>query len=432
MDKPTKPTDLVPRSFGGIKNNFSSSLQASGYEDGVPAIYGGDNLNYQLDATGKELDYCEKICDFINNIPIGKTITVDPNNKLIYEENKSIRHIGEIVYSTIPLTDAGLHLLDGSLIQGSGSYSAFVTYIASLVTNYPDLFVTEADWQQSVTDYGVCGKFVYDSVNNTVRLPKITGILEGTTDVTALGDLVEAGLPNITGSINFVADSYSDDVSGRNTIVSNSIDTRSDIWISLSTSQTRFYAKSKTIDASLSDSIYGNSSTVQPQTIKVLYYIVIATLTKTDIQVDIDEIATDLNGKADRDLSNLSVTGENHFANKDLSNLSTTGVNNLIQYAYELDFDNASTISTTSTDGAFLPYTSVDDGILNVIAAGTGDIIAEISDNVYNYSLTAVRSYWGTGHNESVFFPMVKGMTLRYRTRGTSVYVTFIPFKKSI
>ena len=59
-----------------------------------------------------------------------------------------------------------------------------------------------------------------------------------------------------------------------------------------------------TFNASRSSSIYGNSSTVQPQTIKTLVYIVIATVTKTDIQVDIDEIATDLNGKADTDLSN--------------------------------------------------------------------------------------------------------------------------------
>ena len=89
MDKPTKPTNLMPRTFGGTKNNFSSSLQSSGYEVGVPAIYGGDNLNYQLDATGKEFDYCETICDFINAIPINKTITVDSNNKLVYQDISS-------------------------------------------------------------------------------------------------------------------------------------------------------------------------------------------------------------------------------------------------------------------------------------------------------------------------------------------------------
>ncbi len=84
MDKPTKPSNLMPRSFGGVKNNWSESMQTSGYEDGIPAIYGGDNLNYQLDTTGKELDYCEKICDFINDLPVGKVITTDTNNKLIY------------------------------------------------------------------------------------------------------------------------------------------------------------------------------------------------------------------------------------------------------------------------------------------------------------------------------------------------------------
>ena len=63
------------------------------------------------------------------------------------------------------------------------------------------------------------------------------------------------------------------------------------------------------LNASRSSSIYGNSTTVQPQTIKVLYYIVIATTTKTDIEVDIDEIATDLNGKADTDLVNVNNAG---------------------------------------------------------------------------------------------------------------------------
>ena len=73
-------------------------------------------------------------------------------------------------------------------------------------------------------------------------------------------------------------------------------------------------------DASQSNSIYGNSSTVQPQSIKVFYYIVIATTTKTNIQVDIDEIVTDLNGKAnDTDvvhkLGSETITGHKIFTN---------------------------------------------------------------------------------------------------------------------
>lgn len=225
-------------------------------------------------------------------------------------ESAPFRNIGEIVSSTIPLTDAGLHLLDGALIQGSGIYSAFVDYIADLYDSgdYTAIFETEANWQTAVTTYGVCGKFVYDSTNNTVRLPKITGIVEGTTDLTALGDLVEAGLPNITDNLQTHAINWN-----LNSIIINSSTGLFKDGSSFSSEYTSAQpvghasgGKYIEFDASRSNAVYGNSTTVQPQTIKVLYYIVIATSTKTDIEVDIDEVVTDLNGKADVDLSNLS------------------------------------------------------------------------------------------------------------------------------
>lgn len=210
------------------------------------------------------------------------------------------RNVGEIVKSTIPLTDAGLHLLDGSLISGGGAYDAFITYIAGLVSTYPDLFETEANWQTAVSTYGVCGKFVYDSGNGTVRLPKITGIIEGTTNTTALGDLVEAGLPNITGTI-FPVRSTGNDNTGSGAFASGASHSGEMSTVNTGTSY------SISFDASRSSQIYGNSSTVQPQTIKVLVYIVLANSTKTEIEVDIDEVMTDLNGKADIDLSNTTV-----------------------------------------------------------------------------------------------------------------------------
>lgn len=164
------------------------------------------------------------------------------------------------------------------------------------------VFATEAQWQQSVTDYGSCGKFVYDSVNNTIRLPKVSDILQGTTDLTALGDLVEAGLPNIEAQLSFTR-------IGGNAVASGAFTTSSE-----GTSPygggggTANSAQLAIFNASASNSIYNNSNTVQPQTILGLIYIVIANSTKTQIQVDIDEIATDLNGKADVDLTNVSNT----------------------------------------------------------------------------------------------------------------------------
>ena len=163
----------------------------------------------------------------------------------------------------------------------------------------------EEQWQTCVTTYGACGKFVVDTTNHTVRLPKVTGIVEGTLDANALGDLVEAGLPNIEGQTSYfnqgglVAENGFQSgcfskiaVSGRTNSWSNSAESGA--------------GRDLIFDASLSNSIYGNSNTVQPQTIKGYYYIVLANVTKTEIQVDIDNVVTDLNGKADVDLNNIS------------------------------------------------------------------------------------------------------------------------------
>ena len=210
------------------------------------------------------------------------------------------RNIGQIIQSTIPLTDAGLHLLDGSVISGDGVYADFVTYIAGLVSTYPDLFVSENNWQTAVTTYGVCGKFVYDSTNNTVRLPKITGFTEGTIDVTALGDYIQAGLPNITGNISANRGWGRDGLGATGAFQASGSAAMSDTINGYNN------ANNVTFDASRSSSIYGNSDTVQPQSIKVLYYIVIATSTKTDIEVDIDDIVTDLNGKVSKSGDTMS------------------------------------------------------------------------------------------------------------------------------
>lgn len=279
----------------GYGTNSQSMTMAVGFYNGTTAY------EYQL------LDGTTGLIPS-GRLPVdNSSITINSNGQL---QATPERNIGEIIQSMLPLTDAGLHLLDGSLISGSGSYASFVTYIAGLVSSYPSAFTTESAWQNTVSSKGVCGKFVYDSTNNTVRLPKITGFIEGTTDATALGELMSAGLPNITG------ETYSTN----NSAPSHYANTYNGVFRGRNTSGTSYYAGSPvsssdtnvgiSFDASRSNSIYGASSTVQPQSIKALYYICIATSTKTNVQVDIDEIATDLNGKADTDLVNVTDAGK--------------------------------------------------------------------------------------------------------------------------
>lgn len=220
------------------------------------------------------------------------------------------RNIGETVFSLLPLSDAGLHLLDGSLLQVGGIYDTFITYVAALQTDYPGLFVTESEWQESVESYGVCGKFVYTE-GVSLRIPKITGFVEGTLDATELGNLIEAGLPNITGYSN-IAGVASKASPAAGCLEQNRFSLNYD-YQAIQSSVNDFATVS--INAALSNPIYGNSDTVQPQAIKGYLYMVVATSAKTDIEVDIDQIATDLNGKAGVNLANVNAAGKAVIAN---------------------------------------------------------------------------------------------------------------------
>ena len=377
MNKPINPNVQIPPNFAvnGQKADFTQQKIQNGFNMLEPDILAGDNLNKFIDDTYKSITYSNAgVADLYRSAIVYDAAETYYQNSIVFNVDLNgevsiylskvndnvgnslsnnnywekiqlgtVRNIGEIVQSVVPLTDAGLHLLDGGLISGTGIYKEFVDYIAGLYIANPNAnyFITESAWQSSVATYGVCGKFVYDSVNNTVRLPKITGIIEGTIDSTALGDLVQAGLPlmytsttgshahtrgtqNITGSMAITSGSYSD-----------LFDETVDMYGAFSGTKTALYADSHTGiaiqgysvvnfnaattwsgETSLAGDHYhttswgANVNTVQPQTIKAFVYIVVATSVKTDIQVDIDEIATDLNGKAGTDLANVNNSGK--------------------------------------------------------------------------------------------------------------------------
>lgn len=329
--------------------------------------------------------YTNGFCSKNGKIYFSKTdnnVNHDPETDTVnwkeFTSGGGSRNIGEIIQSTIPLTDAGLHLLDGALIDGNGIYSDFVDYIASIYDASASYFTTEASWQDSVTNYGVCGKFVYNSTNRTVRLPKITGFVEGASGVTNLGDLTQAGLPNITATM-------AGDISQANSSGAIAITSayNGEMWYG-STSVGRM--RDWDFNASRSSSIYGRSNTVQPQSIKVLYYIVIATSTKTDIQVDIDEITTDLNGKADVDLSNVP---------------SSKGI--LVE-----SYGNSTSWYRVYSDGWCVQgghFTATTTG------ANTITLLKPFADNSYSISFNRYSGYGGGINTASYWVNMILGMT---------------------
>jgi len=187
------------------------------------------------------------------------------------------REIGEVVYSILPIFSQAYQLLDGSVINiGDLKYQRFRNLIRTLysIGTYSNLFTTEEEWQLSVETYGVCGKFVWDEELNQVRIPKITGFLEGTLDPSAVGELVEAGLPNIEGNVlgcaarenNTTGRAFSS-ASGAFSVSGSGLGSNGGM---LGNANANIY-----FSANNSNSIYGNSETVQPQSIKGYMYLVV-------------------------------------------------------------------------------------------------------------------------------------------------------------
>lgn len=329
----------------------------------------------------------------------------------VIKNNSSGRNVGELIPTLIPLQDANLHLLDGALLQ-YGTYKEFIDYIATLYgdgTSIPSYFCTESEWQASVTQYGVCGKFVYDSTNNTVRLPKVTGKIDGTTDLNALGDLepLFVRLPNITGSwgpsgYRFATSNY-DNITGAFTYSTSTGD------------RPPYNASGDAVimqfDASRSSSVYsgnGSDTAIHEQAIKCFIYIVIATSSKTEIQTNIDEIATDLNGKADVDLSNAT----------DQAKILMSGMAMPSSKYIDLALGASGSTYTAPANGYFY---------IRKISSGAGQFLWLQNASAGNLAGPSTKS---ATNNEylSAFVPAKKGQkaTMEYTLGGATQFFRFI------
>lgn len=240
----------------------------------------------------------------------GQEVSIQQYEDALYEYVQTLqqqlvynRFVGEVFSSLVPINDNGVKLLDGSVLEVGGIYDEFINHIVGFKEGYPNLFCTEEEWNTSISTYGVCGKFVYVE-GASLRLPKITGFIEGTLDATELGNLIEAGLPNITGESNIGGNAPKTVQSSGalkqvryqlNSVVNATSSDISDL------AQTA-------LDASLSNPIYGNSDTVQPQSIRVYYYIVVANGIKQDVEIDLDNVLTEVN-KRQRIMQKVKVTG---------------------------------------------------------------------------------------------------------------------------
>jgi hypothetical protein len=128
---------------------------------------------------------------------------------------------------------------------------------------------------------------------------------------TVAGTVKQAGLPNIEGTASIRGNGSWISLDGTNGAFYTS-DTN---HVSYSPTGSSGLAGYFNFDASRSNPIYGASNTVQPNALTCRYIIkAYDGVTPTPAEADISQMLTELTGKANRDLDNLSATGEARFA----------------------------------------------------------------------------------------------------------------------
>lgn len=82
--KPSKPDVILPNNFGGTKTPYTDSQISNGYREAVPQVVDGGNINYEKDAVFKYLKYLKTTIDALVDMPIGKSLIIDSNNRFDY------------------------------------------------------------------------------------------------------------------------------------------------------------------------------------------------------------------------------------------------------------------------------------------------------------------------------------------------------------
>lgn len=194
--------------------------------------------------------------------------------------------IGSIFSSAIPIEDANVHLLDGSLISQTGLYKTFADLIKSLVADGKLTTYTQSQFDSDVSTYGQCGKFVIDNDAGTIRLPKITEFIASSNGGKEIGIAELDMFKSHSHDLYVRPAQYSGDwTSGH----------YSGGYVPKQSSGNYFDGSGTTAT--------GDSET-KPKNIRYPYYIVLAAGYKPSQIVEMDNIVSDVNLKQDKLIAN--------------------------------------------------------------------------------------------------------------------------------
>lgn len=334
--KPSKPNVTLPNNFGGVKTPYTQAQIDNGYQEAVPQVVDGGNVNYEKDGIFQKLKYAESIADVINGTPVKKVVEVDANNNFDYsrigvyayettrtfskdEISVSVESDGIVaLYRSLANNNTGNSLKNGNFweqisLGGGGleigdigfaplgideaqnkrrylngqvisqtQFATFADKVKKAVALYPNLATSETNWQAEVTNskLGQCGKFVIDNTAGTIRLPKVVNI-NSLTDLSLMGSIKAESLPNIRGEFRGT-NAWN---GGGPEIQTGALYSKGNLSRVNGSQQSGHNTYSLNFDASRSSSTYQDGAPVQQEAVQYPYFIQVAAGTEESVDV---------------------------------------------------------------------------------------------------------------------------------------------------
>ena len=221
--------------------------------------------------------------DIVNTHPEWLCYIIDDDER----KYNCARNIGDIFFTLRNDTVLnGAVACDGSTYQTT-DYTGLDS-IGELLENDKLPYVDLATYASTLSTYGVVGVFGWDGTGTTsFRVPTILDVFVEAGTTAQIGNYIAAGLPNITGSAAFGHNGSISLIAAASGsfIADNNRNVATYNGPTALTGNTRL-----DLDASQSDTIYGNSSTVQPRAIKYRPMIQLYTVLTDDAVANSHEV----------------------------------------------------------------------------------------------------------------------------------------------
>ena len=271
-------------------------------------------------------------------------------------------------------------------------------------------------YEDTVAQYGICGAFAV--TENDVRLPLYNNAFLQAGDSSNIGKEVEAGLPNITGSLNALSGYYG------TTSTSGSFTAIRDGSTGVSHNNAAHWSPTYfNFDASLSNDVYGKSDTVQPLSIRVSYCIQVFNAATELSTQESAQLASQMQMKAQTDLANVT---EPVQAFKDMA--ISWGMPD-----YTAGVDITSSLTAANSEYT-IPYDCCI--IIAVFASGNAYLFSKsgcLSNDFTNapYRLISCDTVYGSNDAQSGIIYCQKGMKIYSDAAGpmTNACLTMYPLK---